>query len=486
MLSRWGVAWIAILATAAELAVSGRYGYHRDELYFLECARHLAFGYVDQPLLTPLVARLSTSALGNSLVGLRVVPALLLGTVVLVTARMARELGAPRRAQVLAAACAATCGEYLGVEHSLSTAGLDLALSSAVLALVLRLLATGDTRWWLAIGAAVGLAAEAKWNVAFLVLALLGGFLLTPERRLLATRWLWVGGAAAVALASPDLVWQASHHWPNLQVFHALDASAGHNRATYWPAQVVYTGLVLTPIWVMGAIASLRSGPLARFRAVGIGCWILLLAQFVLGGKPYYPEEVFTFLFAAGAVRLESRATMRGIGLRRTMTAVAVSGGLAAFVALPVLPARVLHTVPLQSVNADLGETIGWPSLVALVAREYRDLPPAVRRHTAIVTGNYGEAGAVDRYGPQFGLPVAYCGQNNFWLWGPPPAADRTALVVNLSTGLLRREFGSVRPLAQFHNGLGISDQEEGVVLELASGLRTSWPAAWPAFRHDG
>ena len=161
-----------------------------------------------------------------------------------------------------------------------------------------------------------------------------------------------------------------------------------------------------------------------------------------------------------------------------------VGAVVAAPIALPVLPARTLHTVPLQKINYDLGETIAWPKLVALVAREYDSLPGAQRQRTTILTGNYGEAGAIDRYGPGLALPAVYSGANNFWLWGPPPAADTVAIAVNVDPALLRREFTRVRLVATFWNGLGVSDDEQGAQVFLATGLRSSWAQSWAAFRN--
>ena len=152
-------------------------------------------------------------------------------------------------------------------------------------------------------------------------------------------------------------------------------------------------------------------------------------------------------------------------------------------IAIPVLPAVTLHTVPLQTINYDLAETIAWPREVALIAREYHALPAAQRDRTTILAGNYGEAGAVERYGPGFGLPTAYSGSNNFWLWGPPPAADHSAIAINLDPSFLRREFRHVRQVATFYNGLGVKDDEQGAPVYLATGLRKSWARAWPAFR---
>jgi len=471
------------------MAVSARYGYVRDELYFLSAGQHLAFGYVDQPPLTPLLARISAALTGNTLVGLRALPALALAALVMMTAAMSRRLGAGRTGQLLAALAAATCGEYLGAMHELTTTTPDLVFWAVMLLLVMQLLASQDRRWWVAIGGCAGVASEAKWNIGFLLAALAAGFACTDARRLLRSRYLLIGGLIAAALAAPDIVWQATHGWPALDVFRALQTEAGHNRAVYWPAQILYTGVVLTPVWVAGAVWSLRSAAARRFRPVAIACVTVIALQFVLGGKAYYPGAAFTFLLAAGCVPLERRLAARAWPGRMVTPAVLagaamVAGAvLAAPVALSVLPARVLHTVPLQKINYDLAETIAWPKLVALVAQEYDSRSAAQRRRTTILAGNYGEAGAIERYGPGAGLPQAYSGANNFWLWGPPPAADSAAIAVNVDPALLRREFAHVRQVATFWNGLGVSDDEQGVPIFIATGLRSSWAQAWPDFR---
>ncbi|MGH3290102.1 MAG: ArnT family glycosyltransferase [Streptosporangiaceae bacterium] len=495
---------IAAAAFGLEMAVSARYGYARDELYFLAAGHHLAFGYVDQPPLTPLLARFAAAAAGDTLAGFRVLPALGLAVLVVATAAMSRQLGAGRTGQLFAALAAATCGEFLGAMHELTTTAPDFVFWTVTLLLVMRLLASEDPRWWVAIGGCVGIASEAKWNIGFLAAALAAGLTATDARRLLRSRYLLVGGVIAAALAAPDLVWQALHGWPNLDVFRALQGAAGHNRAVFWPAQVLYTGPAVTPVWVTGAIWSLRSPAARRFRPVAIACVIAIVLQFVLGGKAYYPGAAFTFLIAAGSVplerRLAARRPIRPAALGRLIrpaalarlirpgaaTAAAMLAGavLAAPVALSALPARTLHTVPLQKINYDLAETIAWPRLVALVAQEYRSLPTPQRQRTAIVTGNYGEAAAIDRYGPGLALPQAYSGANNFWLWGPPPAGDDTVIGVNIDPALLRREFAQVRLVATFRNGLGVSDDEQGAQIFVATGPRSSWAQAWPAFRN--
>jgi hypothetical protein len=526
-----GIGLIAAAAFGTEMAVSGRYGYVRDELYFLAAGHHLAFGYVDQPALTPLLARLASAVTGNTLVGLRVLPALALAALIVLTAAMSRMLGAGRTGQLLAALAAATCGEYLGAMHELTTTTPDFVFWAITLLLVMRLLASENPRWWLAIGCCAGVASEAKWNIGFLLAGLAAGFLVTPARRLLRSRYLLLGGVIAAGLAAPDLIWQAVHGWPAVDVFRSLQGQASHNRLVYWPAQVLYTGPVLTPVWIGGLVWSLRSQAASRFRAVAIACAAVIAVQFVLGGKPYYPGAAFTFLLAAGSVPLERWLAARKLRAHRALpgphrvslrpnrilphlhrispgshrispgsyrispgsyrispaaamaAAMLAGAAVAAPVTLSVLPARALHTVPLQKINYDLGETIAWPKLAGLVAREYRALPAAQRQRTTILTGNYGEAGALERYGPQLGLPPAFSGANNFWLWGPPPRQDGNAITVNFDPAFLRREFRHVRLLATFRNGLGVADDEQGARLYLASGLREPWSRAWAAFR---
>ena len=492
---RVGLALIAALAVAVELAVSARYGYHRDELYFLAAGQHLSFGYVDQPALTPLLARLSSLATGGTLTGLRVLPALALGVLVLLTGAISRRLGANRAGQLLAALATATCAEYLGALHLLTTTTPDMLAWAVTLYLSVRLLESRDPRWWLPIGITVGVGLAAKWNIAFLAAALLAGILLAgpgataTARPLLRSRWLVAGAVIAAALCAPDVIWQAMHGWPNLAVFRHLQGEAGHNRAVYWIAQVVYTGIAVTPLWIAGLVWSLRSAAGRTFRPVGIACAAVLVLQFVLGGKPYYPGGIYVFLFAAGAVPAGARLTalmpLNALPSRLAgrMTVIVAAGAIGALVALPLLPAAALHTVPLQKINYDLAETIGWPRQVALIAREYHALPAAQREHTTILTANYGEAGAIARYGAGYGLPAAYSGQNSFWFWGPPPASATSALAIGLDPALLHQEFRQVRQLATFRNGLGVDDDEQGTPVYLVSGLRKPWSQIWPAFR---
>ena len=466
---------IAAAAYAVELAVSGRYGYDVDELYFLVAGQHLAAGYVDQPALTPLLARLFSLSTGGTLVGLRALTALGLPLMVAITASIARMLGASRAGQVIAALATACCAEYLGAFHLLTTTPVDFVFWAVLLWLVVRLLTSGDPRWWLPVGLVAGVALSAKWNIGFLIAGLAVGLLVTfrASRSLLESRYLLIAVIAVVVLASPDIAWQATHGWANLGVFASLQQDSWHNRIVYWPAQALYTSVALVPLWIRGLLRLLRD---PRLRAVGIAAVFVIVAQFVLGGKPYYPGGVYPVLFAAGAIGAE-RIAARAV-------AYCAAGAACALIALPVLPAAALARVPLQDINGDLGEQIAWPREVALVARAYAALPSSQRSVTAVVAGGYGEAGAIDRYGPSLGLPRAYSGHNTFWWWGPPPARDTAVVAIGVDPTILRAEFTSVRLVATYDNGLGVSAPEQGVQIYVATGRRTSWAAAWPAFRH--
>jgi hypothetical protein len=483
---------VAAAAFSVELAVGARYGYDRDELYFLASGQHLALGGVDQPELTPLLARVDALVTGNTLLGLRALPALGFAVMVLLTASMARTLGADRRGQFVAALATACCGVYLGAMHELTTTAPDFVCETVTLMLVLKLLRGRDPRWWLAIGGAAGVGMAAKWNIGFLLTGLLLGFACSPAARpLLRSRYLAYGTAACAVLAAPDFVWQAMHGWPNLAVFHVLQQAAWTNRLNYWPDQVLYTSIVGVPLWIRGAAWSLRS---TIYRPVGIAAVAVICLQFVLGGKPYYPDAVYTCLFAAGAASLFSATPdteARGSRPVRGRAAVyCLAAAIASVTSLALLPAAALARFPVQKVNYDLGEEIGWPTEVKALATVWHSLPSAERQHAALIAANYGEAGAVDRYGASFGLPQVYSGDNSYWFWGPPPAADTDAVAIGtdpaLLSRLLQREFKHVTEVGVYHNGLNVSDQEEGATIYVATGLRTSWAAAWPAFRYFG
>jgi hypothetical protein len=469
------------------LAVSGRYGYHRDELYFIACGHHLAWGYPDQPPLVPLVARAMTALDSSSLVVLRLPSVLAAASTVFLTGVVARELGANRRAQLLAAVAIAFSSITLATGHLLSTATFNLTGWTALIALTLHIIRTGRQRLWLADGLLLGVVLMDNDLPVFLAVAVGVGVLVAGPRRLFASPLLWAGAVIAVAIWSPYLIWQAQHHFPQLTIARSIAAGGSGTSAPRWaiPVQQLYLASPpLVPIWIAGLVQLLRSPVLRWCRSFGIAYGVLLVVFVVTGGKPYYLANMFPLLLAAGAApTLAWFARHRGWS-RAWVAAAAVGAAISAFITLPLVPVGSLHDTGVVALNYDAGETVGWPAYVAEIATAWRSLPPDP--HRIILTGNYGEAGSVDRYGGTWHLPPADGVQNAFWLWGPPPAAATSALALGLTRRQLERTFTSVRRAGRLDNHELVDDDEQHTVLWACSGLRASWPQLWQRLRDYG
>lgn len=491
-----GLPGVVLGAAAAflvvELAMAARYGFHRDELYFLACSRHLDWGYVDQPPLVPAVARLVTLIAGPSVVALRVLPALAGAATVLLCALTARELGGGRRAQIVAAVAAATSAQWVAAFHLLSTAAFDIFFWAVITWLTTRLLVRNQPRLWLAVGAVTGMALLNKLNVAFLILAIGGGLLVTRRAPLLASRWAAAGGVLALALATPDIVWNATHDWAQISMLHALHSENSTLGASigFIPSQLVVVGPVLAAVWIPG-LRRLAAHPAARPLAAA---YVLLALIFTLAGaKPYYLAGMYCALFAGGALRWEERLADQAMlparrSLRR-LTGVCLAGGvLLAPLTLPVLPESALARGPWQGdINKDISATVGWSELVRQVATIASTLPPEQRSRLVILTGDYGAAGAVDLYGHAYGLPHAISGHNNYWWWGPGASPDdSTTIAVNLPEPLLGRLFSQVRPAGRVLTPHGVWSEERGDQIWICTGQTTPWARAWPGLRHYG
>ena len=463
-------------------ALSARYGFHRDELYFLVAGAHPAWGYADQPPLTPLIARAATALFGATPAGLRVVAALACAATVRVTALIARELNGGRRAQLLAALAAAVSGFVLAVGHMVSTATFDLLAWLVVAWLALRLLRTGEGRWWLPLGLVVGLAALNKYLIVLLAVALAGAVLLTGPREVLRGRWPIAGVAVALVIAAPNLWWQARHGWPQLTVAGGISADDGaENRALFVPLQIVYLSPLLVPVWVAG-IRGLWRDPALRWARAVVPAYVLLCVLVIAsGGKPYYALPLLLVLTAAGCVPL-ARWT-RG----RVRTAVVVAGGVvaavtSALVSLPVLPVGALSAV--NAMNPEQGEQVGWPALVSTVAAQWSAIPAAERAHAVIFTENYGEHGAIARFGPRHGLPAPYSGHMSDADWGPPPDSATGPVVVVYQDGdrSIGRFFSGCRTGARV--ATGTDGEENGAHVDVCTGPARPWSALWPDLRH--
>jgi hypothetical protein len=473
------VGGIAAAVVVLLLAVANRYGWHRDELYFLEAGHHLAWGYVDQPPFTPLVARLAELVAPHNLVVLRSLPALTAGMAVLLGALIAREVGGSRSTQVLASAVVASGGFLLGVHHLLSTAAFDLTLSIALLWIVCRLLRTSDPRWWLAFGTIAGLALLNKSLVVLLVIGVGTGLVIERRWDVLQSPWLVAGGAIALLLAAPNLVWQATHDWPQFDMAHALyERLAGENRATLLPLQLLFFGPLIVPLLWFGA-RWLWSSPAGRpFRAL-LWAWpIAVLLALVTGGRPYYVFPFTLVVGVVGAVAWDGQQRSR----RLIWTLVALNAVTSIPLSVPVLPVSSVRVTGL--VNEASAESVGWPELVDQIAGVVDNLPSEDRGHLVLLGGSYGEAGAIDRFGPSRGLPPAYSGHNGYGFFRQPTDDDATVVAIRMSAQQLERWFDHCEQVATVDNGFDVDNEVQGKPILVCRGLRASWAEVWPQLRH--
>jgi 4-amino-4-deoxy-L-arabinose transferase-like glycosyltransferase len=476
--------WAAAGVVALELAVSARYGFHRDELYFIACAHRLAFGYVDQGPLAPAVARVAIGLFGTSPSSVRLFPALAGGAVVVGTGLTASALGGGRFAQLLAAVAMACAPITLGPAHLAGTTVYDLAAWTFTVWLVVRAVMLHRPRSWLAAGAVVGLGLENKDLLVLLLVALVVGLLLTPSRSVLATPWPWVGMSIAVLLWMPNLVWELTHGTPALAMDRSLAAehSALSDYVGFLPAQIILGGLFAAPMLIVGLADLVRRRP---FRFIAVAAALVLVYVFAtIPGRTYYTAGFLPLVFVLGAIRIEER----GANARRRLWLGAPVVGLVLTVSfiLPVLPLstfaqlRAVHTI-----NYDLGETVGWPDLTQQVATVYDALPPAERRKASVFTSNYGEAGAIALYGPALGLPVPLSGHNTYWLWGPGAGDDQVVIAVG-AVEQLRPHFAQCRYVATIHSPDDVNNDENGTPIGICTGPRGAWSSFWGSLRNYG
>ncbi|MCF0094668.1 glycosyltransferase family 39 protein [Micromonospora sp. MH99] len=484
--------WLVAAATSVTLLLlAGRYGYHRDELYFLLCGRHLAWGYVDQGPLVPALARLLDTIAPGNLVVLRTPSALLAGVAVLLVAAIARELGGGRGGQSFAAVLAALSGIVLAGAHLLSTTTVDLLVWLAVVWCAVRLLRTGDSRWALPLGLVLGVGMLNKLLPALLAVGLVAGVVIAGPRRLLRDRWVLAAAGIAALLAAPNLIWQAAHGFPQLGVAASIAGgdSSYSSRLDALTLQFVIISPYAVPIWIAGLVALLRRPAWRAYRPVGWAWVVVVGIVLVAGGKGYYDAPLLLVLTAAGAVVTAAWASRGAAWLRRGVLAVGAVPFLLPTVVLllPVLPADRLPSFVVD-VNYDAGETIGWPEFADSVAAVHRGLPPQERSRAVILTGNYGEAGAIARYGPARGLPRAYSGHNSMVDFGRPPADADVAIVVGWERpDALNAWFGECTPAGRVDQRVEVDNDENGGPIFVCRGLRRPWAQIWDTeVRHTG
>ncbi|HJR24365.1 MAG TPA: glycosyltransferase family 39 protein, partial [Acidimicrobiales bacterium] len=374
-------------------------------------------------------------------------------------------------------AALACCGFPLGVGHLLSTAAFDLTAWMALLWLTARLLRTDDPRWWLAFGAVAGLALWNKHLVVMLAITVLVGLALARRWRLLRSPWLLAGGGLALLIVLPNLLWQADHDWPQLEMAEALsERLAGENRATLFPLQLLFGGPLLAVVLFTGARALGREEPLRPFRAL-LWMWPVGLAiTFVTAGRPYYVMPLTVVVLIAGVVTWVGQERQRLLtGLLLVSTVVTIP------LALPVLPTGAVDVTGV--VNEAAVESIGWPELVDQVAAVVRGLPEDEQEDVILLALTYGEAGAIDRFGPARGLPAAYSGHNSYADFREPSDPDATVVAIRYRPDRLGAHFVDCEQVATIDNGHDVDNEIQDQPITLCRGLRRPWPEIWDALR---
>ncbi|HUS08896.1 MAG TPA: glycosyltransferase family 39 protein [Pyrinomonadaceae bacterium] len=547
--SRWTtgpaiVLYIAATKLFVQLLVAGRYGIFRDEMYYLACAEHLDWGYVDQPPLIALIGWFARGVFGSSLLGLRFLPALAGAGLVWLTGKLAREMGGGRFAQGFAAFAVLASPIFLLFHHWLTMNAFEPLIWMGAALCVARAINTGRPTYWLWFGVVIGVGMQTKYSVAFFAFGIVAGLILTRHRRFLRSKWIWLGAIAAFLIFLPNLIWLIRHDFPFLELMNNIRHS-GRDVARGPLAFVLDQGMIMNPIlfplwfaglaWLFfgkpkagatgtvpdaqsrkytksepGAVAT-GSLPITRGRYLinqnryAIFAWaylVMLVTFIVLKGKNYYLAPAYPTLFAAGAVAFEQltrRVTerVRRFGrlhwLRHAYTVAIILAGLALTpLTIPVLSPeayiryqRALGFEPPKTENQNTGplpqhfaDEFGWEDMTREVAKVYHSLPAEERAQTAIFANSYGQAGAIDFFGPRYGLPEAISNHQNYWYWGPGNYSGSTVIVLGSDGDGDREHFASVQEAAHIYHPYSRRDEHFPILLcrGLNQNLKTLWP----------
>ncbi len=494
---------LGCVASLAHLAVAGRYGYFRDELYYLAAGHHLQLAYVDFPVLIAAMAWVLEHLGADSLTAIHVLPALADGALVVTTGLIARELGGHRWAQALAATASLVCLTFLATGSIFSMDIWDELWWTVIAYLVVRLIVRDRPRLWLLVGLVAGIGLLTKLTILFFLAALAVGILVSPARATLRTRWPWVGAGVAVLFLAPTVAWEVQHGWATLAYWHAYAGTLATRSPLGFAIQQAYTMNPLTvPLWLTGTVALVTGRAGRGLQCLGVAFVILFVGLSVIPTKSYYLAPAYPMLFAAGAVRLAAALAQ---GRRRWLRpgllgALLASGLVLAPIAMPIVPpatyARLYGFLgtdggaQLQRGDAAvlpqwLADRFGWRHLTRVVVAVDRRLPASQRRQACVFAANYGEAAALDRYGPAQGLPPAISGSNSFYFWGPGGCRGRTVILVGVSRGTAARAFRRVVPAAVSRCRFCMP-QEDGVPILVARGAVLPMARLWPRTKSLG
>jgi hypothetical protein len=464
------VGYVSLAKLALHLATAAVYGFFIDELYFLACGEHLAWGYVDFPPLTAFQAWLTRGLFGDSPYSIRLFPALAGAGLVLITGAMARRLGGGRFAQALAAVCVLVAPVFLFFSTYLSMNPIEAVTWAGCAFVVLRLIQKGDARLWVLFGLLSGIGFLNKHTMLLFGFAVVVGLALTPQRRLLFNRWLLVGGAIALALALPNLVWEWRHGFPHAELLANIRRS-GRDVAVgflpFWKLELLLLNPAAAPVWIIGLLGLFLLPELKPARALGWAYLVTLGCLFLTtpgSHKTYYAASAYPALIAAGAVLIERWTRGRGHWLQPVYLGLLLAvGALAAPTAVPMLPPETylrytraigiaqprLENRATNAMPQLFADRFGWPEMVEAVALVYSSLPPDLRAKTGIFANDFGQGGAIDFYGPKYGLPKAIGGHLTYWYWGPREYTGESLIVLGDRREVLETEFEDVRAVAE-------------------------------------
>jgi 4-amino-4-deoxy-L-arabinose transferase-like glycosyltransferase len=481
------------LATVVVHALTGeRYGFHRDELATLDDARHLAWGYIAYPPVTPFFGRISLTLFGTSLAGFRFFAAVAEAGAVLLTGLMASEMGARRNAQIVATLAAVPY--CLGGGALMQYVSFDYFFWVLAAYFMVRLLKSGDPRWWIGVGGAIGLGMMSKYTMIFFASGIVTAVFLTDARRFLKNKWLWCGVAVSLLIFLPNLMWQVRHHFISLDFLrniHARDIRIGFTDY-FLPRQFMFT-LLAFPLCIAGFYFCMFSQNGRRYRALGWMYLVPLAIFLVVKARGYYFAPAYPMLYAAGSAWGQEWLASLGAKSARVIrvlayTVLAIDIVVFAALALPIAPINSGWGRVAIKINRNFGDATGWPELVQTIAQIRNSLPQAERARAAVLAANYGEAGAVNLLGPQYGLPPVISGGNSFWAHGygdPPP---ETVIVVGFSREFVERNFASCQLVAKIWNEYGVENEEtrDHPDIFVCRGLKQSWPDFWKNFQYFG
>lgn len=475
---------IGIAKLGFQLALNGAYGLHTDELYYILSGQHPAFGYVDFPPVTPMLARLDTAIFGISPWTLRLLPALTGAGMVILTGLCALELGGSRHVAILASVVALV-SPYLLATWLFQTVEFDEFFWLLAIFLLLRIIRSGDGRLFIALGLDLGVGIETKFTIVALWLGVALAVLMSRELRpFLRSRALWIGVAIALAAAIPNLAWQVANEYPTLTytLNHGSDIAQSGGPAVFVELFILVIGPVFLPLWMAGLVFLWRE---ARYRplVVMVGVAIVL---FLPDGKAYYPAPTVPFVLAAGCVAV---ARIARVSLRRwAVGGVVVAGALEAVILspiiLPLIPPSAMHRTGIDKLNPDFANTYGWTQMTEQVGAVYNSLSPDQKAHAAILASIDGQAGAIDIYGGAENLPQAISPHLSFWYWKPVGLDPTTLVTVGYAPQDLSFLCGSITRAGTVTIPYSIDNLNQGAPILVCTDLHEPLGAAWPTLRN--